>query len=50
MLIETITAHEQELLHYTTARLREIDGVRLIGTAKQKASVLSFVIEAETSG
>jgi cysteine desulfurase/selenocysteine lyase len=43
--IETITAHEQELLHYTTARLREIDGVRLIGTAREKASVISFTLE-----
>src|SRR5204863_4440804 len=37
---ENITAHEQELLHYATARLQEIDGVRLIGTAREKASVI----------
>ena len=43
--IETITAHEQELLHYATARLREIDGVRLLGTAREKASVISFTLE-----
>ncbi|HEU4597807.1 MAG TPA: cysteine desulfurase [Pyrinomonadaceae bacterium] len=38
-------AHEQELLSYATERLREIEGVRIIGTAREKASVLAFVIE-----
>lgn len=38
-------AWEQELLSYATALLREIPGVRLIGTAAQKASVISFVVE-----
>ena len=36
---------EEELLAYATERLRELDGVRLIGTAREKASVLSFVVE-----
>ena len=39
-----IAAHEQDLLHYATARLKEIDGLRLIGTARDKASVLSFTL------
>lgn len=43
--IENITAHEQELLHYATARLQELDGIRLIGTAREKASVISFTLE-----
>ncbi|HEY6139803.1 MAG TPA: cysteine desulfurase [Thermoanaerobaculia bacterium] len=43
--IETITAHEQELLHYATERLQELDGIRLIGTAREKASVISFTLE-----
>src|SRR5213075_3298124 len=43
--IESITAHEQELLHYATDRLQEIDGIRLIGTAREKASVISFTVE-----
>jgi len=43
--IENITAHEQELLHYATERLQELDGVRLIGTAREKASVISFTLE-----
>jgi cysteine desulfurase/selenocysteine lyase len=38
-------AYEQELLAYGTERLSAIPGVRLIGTAREKASVLSFVVE-----
>jgi cysteine desulfurase / selenocysteine lyase len=38
-------AYEQELLAYATAQLSEIEGVRIIGTAREKASVLAFVIE-----
>ena len=37
--------HEQELLAYATERLGSIGGVRIIGTAREKASVVSFVIE-----
>jgi len=38
-------AHEAELLRYATERVSAIEGVRIIGTAKNKASVLSFVID-----
>lgn len=38
-------AWEQELLHYATEKLALIEGVRLIGTANRKASVVSFVVE-----
>lgn len=38
-------AYEHELLEYATKRLSDISGVRLIGTAAEKASVLSFEIE-----
>jgi cysteine desulfurase / selenocysteine lyase len=38
-------AHEAELLSYATERLAAIEGVRIIGTAKEKISVLSFVID-----
>src|SRR5690606_16105200 len=38
-------AHEDRLLELATARLREIPGVRLIGTASRKAGVLSFLVE-----
>ena len=38
-------AHEQELLRYATERITAIEGVRVIGTAREKTSVLSFVID-----
>jgi cysteine desulfurase/selenocysteine lyase len=37
-------AHEHELLSYATERLSSIEGVRIIGTAREKASVLAFVM------
>ena len=40
-----IGAWEEELLAYATERVGELDGVRIIGTAREKASVLSFVVE-----
>jgi len=40
-----ITAHEQDLLGYATRALEEIRGLRMIGTARRKASILSFVLE-----
>jgi cysteine desulfurase/selenocysteine lyase len=43
--IDTIGAHEQDLLSYATERVRLIDGLRIIGTAREKASILSFVID-----
>jgi cysteine desulfurase/selenocysteine lyase len=43
--LQNIAAQEQDLLHYTTARLNEIDGLRIIGTASEKASVISFTLE-----
>ncbi|MET0646003.1 MAG: cysteine desulfurase [Pyrinomonadaceae bacterium] len=38
-------AHEQELLDYATEKLSSIEGVRIIGTAREKASVVAFVID-----
>jgi cysteine desulfurase/selenocysteine lyase len=38
-------AHEQQLMQYASEGLEEITGVRLIGTAKNKASVVSFIID-----
>ncbi|MFL6307537.1 MAG: SufS family cysteine desulfurase [Candidatus Sulfotelmatobacter sp.] len=43
--IEGIRAHERELLAYGTAALSSVPGLRLIGTAKEKVGVLSFVME-----
>src|SRR5580700_2027171 len=42
--IERIAAYEHSLLEYATPRLADIPGVRLVGTADEKASVLSFVL------
>jgi cysteine desulfurase/selenocysteine lyase len=42
---EAAQAHEQELLAYATEKLSAIEGVRIIGTAREKASVLAFVID-----
>jgi cysteine desulfurase/selenocysteine lyase len=43
--IENIAAWEHELLRYGMGELEKIPGLRLIGTAAEKASVLSFVLE-----
>lgn len=43
--MENIAAYEQELLEYGTEKLSSIPGLRLIGTAKKKASILSFVMD-----
>jgi cysteine desulfurase/selenocysteine lyase len=42
--IDNIAAYEHELLTYATQRLMEIDGMRIIGTAKEKSSVISFLV------
>jgi cysteine desulfurase/selenocysteine lyase len=43
--LDAIADHERELLAYGTAALQALPGVRLIGTAPQKASILSFVVD-----
>jgi cysteine desulfurase/selenocysteine lyase len=43
--VERIARHEHQLLAYGTERLQAIPGLRLIGTAREKAGVLSFVFE-----
>ncbi len=43
--LERIAAHEHDLLAYATERFAALDGVRIIGQARNKASVLSFVLE-----
>lgn len=42
--LENISAYEEKLLEYGTKRLKEIPGLRLIGTAAEKVSILSFVL------
>ena len=43
--IKNIAKHETELLEYATEEISKINGVRIIGNAENKASVLSFVID-----
>lgn len=43
--MENIAAHEHALLQYATEQVSQIPGVRIVGTARDKASVLSFVME-----
>jgi cysteine desulfurase/selenocysteine lyase len=43
--LERITAYEHELLTYAAEALSKIPGVRLIGTAREKAGVISFVLD-----
>ena len=47
--LENIARYEHGLLDYATHHMRPIPGVRLIGTARDKASVLSFVLEGHTT-
>jgi cysteine desulfurase/selenocysteine lyase len=43
--IEAIQHHEKELAHYAQDMLDTFEGVRIIGEAKQKTSVVSFVVD-----
>ena len=43
--IAELAAYEHELLAYATAQVGGLDGLRIIGTAERKASVLSFMID-----
>jgi cysteine desulfurase/selenocysteine lyase len=43
--IERVRAHEQALLHYATHTLAAVPGLRIIGTADHKASVISFTLD-----
>jgi cysteine desulfurase/selenocysteine lyase len=43
--LANISAYEHGLLDYATRELKRINGLRLIGTAPEKASVLSFVLD-----
>lgn len=43
--MDAIEAYEHELLAYATAKVREIPGLRIIGTSARKAGVISFVLE-----
>ena len=43
--LDRIAPHEQELLAYATEKLSGIQGLRLIGTARHKASIISFTMD-----
>ena len=43
--MDAVAAHEHDLLQYGTRALESLSGLRLIGTAREKAGVLSFVID-----
>jgi cysteine desulfurase/selenocysteine lyase len=43
--LDAIAAHEQDLLNYATQQLSSVEGLRIIGTAPNKASVISFMLD-----
>jgi cysteine desulfurase/selenocysteine lyase len=43
--LEVVAAHEQQLLSYATSAVAGVPGVRLVGTAAERAGVLSFILE-----
>lgn len=43
--LENVAEHEKDLHHYMVSQLKAVDGLRLIGTAKQQASVQSFMLD-----
>ena len=43
--LERVAAHEEDVLDYAHRRAREVEGLRIIGEAREKAGVLSFVID-----
>jgi len=45
MGIEKIAMYENSLLEYATAQLQKLDGLKIIGTAKNKCAVISFIFD-----
>lgn len=43
--LEKISEHEEQLLTYASKRLQAIDGLKIIGTAANKAAIISFVVD-----
>jgi cysteine desulfurase/selenocysteine lyase len=43
--LDRVAAHEHDLLEHGTALLRDLPGLRIVGTAREKAGVLSFVLD-----
>ena len=42
--LDAASAHENELLEYATNAISEISGIRLLGTAREKSAIVSFVL------
>jgi cysteine desulfurase/selenocysteine lyase len=42
---ERIAAYEHDLLHHATSRLAAIDGLRIVGTARENVGAISFVLD-----
>jgi cysteine desulfurase/selenocysteine lyase len=47
--VDAVKKHEHHLVELTSSELQKIKGIRLIGTAKEKASVVSFIVEGVNS-
>lgn len=43
--MENIAAHEEGLLHYATDKLSAVEGLRIVGAAREKAAIISFVMD-----
>lgn len=43
--MDNIAAHEEGLLHYATQKLSEIDGLTIVGQAREKAAIVSFIMD-----
>ncbi|GAB4231996.1 MAG: cysteine desulfurase [Chlamydiales bacterium] len=43
--MESIAQHEQDLLHYATSRLKEFEGLRILGESPHKAGVICFTVQ-----
>jgi cysteine desulfurase/selenocysteine lyase len=43
--LDNISAHEQGLLHYATERISAIECIKILGTAREKAAIISFVMD-----
>jgi len=43
--LDVVTAHERALLDHATAEVSRVPGIRLVGTARERASILSFAVD-----
>ena len=42
--MESIFSHEQDILGYANQQLAEVEGLRIFGTAQNKAAIISFIV------